>query len=137
MARGLLAAMLVLSAASVSGVSTASASESVPVLGAKGAFPNGRGFGQAKPRLVYLGGDPTGYVSAIAWRHWGARRAVGFGQGWCPGQTVAAGHHCLAALHVSSLGTCRGRRAYRTLVFYFKDHGKWMFGSRWNACSGS
>lgn len=129
-------ALLVLSAAQAPALPSASASAGAPVLGAKGAFPNGKGFGSVKPRVVYLGGDPTGYVSAITWRHWGAARAVGFGQGWCPGQSVAAGHHCRAALHVSALGTCHGRRAYRTLVFYFRDHERWMFGSRWNACSG-
>lgn len=107
-----------------------------PVLGSKNAFPNGKGFGTAKPRVVYLGGDPTGYVSRISWQHWGSSRAVGFGRGWCPGQSVAAGHYCLAALHVSRLGTCHGQRAYRSLVFDFKDRGKWMLGSKWNACSG-
>lgn len=135
MARRVLMALLVLSAGAVAAL-PASASTATVVLGSKSAFPNGKGFGTAKPRVVFLGGDPTGYVSKLTWQRWGESHAVGFGQGWCAGQSVAAGHYCLTALHVSSLGTCHGRRAYKTLVFDFKDHGKWMFGSRWNACSG-
>jgi hypothetical protein len=107
-----------------------------PVLGWKHAFQNGRGFGTAKPRTVYLGGDPTGLVKSINWRHWGASRSVGFGQGWCPGRSVAAGHPCSAALHLSRLGTCHGRSAYITLAFYFKSGRTWTAGSKWNACTG-
>jgi hypothetical protein len=107
-----------------------------PVLGWKHAFQSGTGFGTAKPRTVYLGGDPTGEVKSITWQHWGAAHAVGFGQGWCPGQSVAAGHPCLAALHVSELGSCHGRRAYLKLAFYFKTGPSWTAGSKWNACTG-
>lgn len=115
----------------------ASGSSSVPVLGWKGAFRSGTGFGSVKPRTVYLGGDPTGEVKAISWHQWGSARAVGFGRGWCPGQSVASGHPCPAALHVSGLGLCHGQRAYRMLAFYFKSGRKWTTGSRWNACTGA
>lgn len=108
----------------------------VPVLGSKTAFPSGKGFGAVKPRVVFLGGDPTGYVSSISWRHWGDARAVGSGRGWCPGRSVAAGYHCKASLRVSGLGTCDGRSAYRDLTFYFKTRRGWMLGSKRNACTG-
>ena len=107
-----------------------------PILGWKHAFQSGTGFGTAKPRTVYLGGDPTGEVKSITWQHWGAAHAVGFGQGRCPGQSVAAGHPCAAALHVSQLGSCHGRRAYLKLAFYFKTGQSWTAGSKWNACTG-
>ena len=107
-----------------------------PVLGWKGAFSFGKGFGSIRPRTVYLGGDPTGEVSSLGWQHWGSRRATGYGRGWCPGSSVASGHPCQAALRASSLGLCHGRRGYRTLAFYFKMGTSWTFGSRWNICRG-
>lgn len=115
---------------------TALARIASPVLGSNQAFQNGKGFGTVKPRTVYLGGDPTGEVKSITWHQWGAAHAVGFGQGWCPGQSVAAGHPCAAALHVSQLGICHGRRAYLKLAFYFKTGQSWTAGSKWNACTG-
>lgn len=108
-----------------------------PVLGFKGAFRGGKGFGAVKPKVVYLGGDPTGRVQSVRWRAWGSSRATGVGQGWCAGESVAAGHVCEASLHVSRLGTCHGRRAYRTLAFYFKQHGRWALGSTWNICGSA
>jgi hypothetical protein len=128
----LLAATVLLACA----LPTALGSTPPPVLGWKAAFPNGKGFGAVKPRMVFLGGDPTGEVSSITWHHWGRGRTVGFGRGWCPGRSVASGHPCLAALHVSGLGTCHGRRAYRRLAFNFKPKSRWIAGSSWNVCSG-
>jgi hypothetical protein len=107
-----------------------------PVLGSKSAFPTGTGFGTVKPRTVYLGGDPTGQVESITWRQWGSGRTVGFGQGWCPGSSVASGYPCQAALHVYGLGRCHGRRAYQTLAFYFKPGSAWIAGAKLNICSG-
>ena len=109
MVRRVVTTLMVLGATVTAGLPTAWASAGAPVLGARGAFQAGKGFGSAEPRIVYLGGDPTGYVSKITWRHWGEATAVGFGQGWCPGRSVAAGHYCLAALHVWALGRCHRR----------------------------
>jgi hypothetical protein len=77
-------------------------------------------------------------VSKLNWRHWGGRAAVGYGRGWCPGQSVATGHYCLASLHVYDLATCRGRRAYRLMAFYFKPGARrpWMAGAKLNVCTG-
>ena len=125
-------------AAAFGSVQAAGASGS-PVLGWAHAFPNGTGFGQVTPRHVFLGGDPTGDVTGLRWRSWGAGKTLGFGTGWCPGRSVADGYYCSVSLHAYNLGRCHGRRAYRTLTFYFKPgpQRRWMFGSRWNTCTGS
>lgn len=111
---------------------------STPVLGWKHAFPSGAGFGTVKPRHVFLGGDPTGDVTSIGWRNWGIQRSMGFGTGWCPGRSVAAGHPCPVSLHTYALGTCHGRRAYTGMSFYFKSRPRshWKLGSKWNICTG-
>lgn len=136
MSRRAVAALLALSMPLVVALPSAFGSSGSPVLGWKGAFPHGKGFGSAKPSTVFLGGDPTGRVSSITWNGWGRGQAVGYGTGWCPGKSVAAGHPCAAALHVSRLGTCHGRRAYGQLAFAFKMAGRWTAGSKWNICSG-
>jgi hypothetical protein len=136
MSRRFVAVLLALTVTFACALPSAFGRSPAPVLGWKAAFPNGQGFGAVKPRTVYLGGDPTGNVSAITWHQWGLKRSVGFGRGWCPGRSVASGHPCLAALHVYGLGTCHGRRAYRTLAFYFKSRTRWTAGSKWNVCSG-
>ncbi len=120
-------------------VPTALAASGSVLLGWKRAFQNGQGFGAAKPRVVYLGGDPTGYVSKLRWYHWGSSRAVGYGQGWCAGPSgVADGHYCTTALHVSNVGICHGRRAYRVMVFAFKPGPRkhWEGGAKLNVCTG-
>lgn len=89
-----LVALTVLCALSASTAIAATA----PVLGWKGAFSFGKGFGAVKPRTVYLGGDPTGDVKSISWPDWGTQRPYGYGMGWCPGSSVANGHPCQAAL---------------------------------------
>lgn len=137
MVRRLVAGVLtVLFVAAAAGPAVAGGS--TPVLGRKGVFPNGAGFGAVKPRQVYLGGDPTGNVTKLRWLHWGSRTAVGFGTGWCPGQSVAQGHPCAASLHAYDLGSCHGHRAYRTLTFYFKLRagGRWVRESHFDDCTG-
>jgi hypothetical protein len=136
MSRRVAAALTALAVLFVLNSSAAVGRSTSPVLGWAHAFQHGAGFGTATPRTVDLGGDPTGKVTSITWHDWGAARAVGFGQGWCPGQSVAAGHPCSAALHVSKLGTCHRRRAYLEIAFYFKNGPTWILGSKWNACTG-
>jgi hypothetical protein len=108
------------------------------VLGWRYAFPSGAGFGIVRPRTVYLGGDPTGRVTQLRWSGWGSAETVGYGQGWCPGQSVASGHVCAASLHVYALGSCHGRRAYRIMGVYFKPgpRSNWTGGARLNVCTG-
>ena len=52
------------------------------VLGAKdfiSAPAHGIGWGTPRPKTIFNGGDPSGYVSGIRWTTWGGRVAVGFG----------------------------------------------------------
>jgi hypothetical protein len=109
-----------------------------PVLGWSHAFLNSKGFGAAEPQTVFLGGDPTGEVSKLRWQHWGGRRSIGFGRGWCPGRSVASGHYCTASLHLYDLANCHGLRAYRMMVFYFKPSPRrhWIVGAKLNICDG-
>jgi hypothetical protein len=137
MMRRLIAGLVILAFAMVS-VSAALAGGGRPLLGWKRAFPNGQGFGAVKPRTVYLGGDPTGQVSKLRWNRWGSGKTVGYGQGWCPGQSVASGHYCTTSLHAYDIATCHGRRAYRMMVFYFKPRPRqhWVAGAKLNVCTG-
>jgi hypothetical protein len=88
------------------------------VLGAKAFAPMGQGFGTVRPREIFNGGDPSGLVQNITWRHWGSAVAIGWGKtsifkphgGYYP-QLVRA------ELRASKLGRCRahGPRAYTRL----------------------
>jgi hypothetical protein len=135
-ARLLVAGLLILASATAS--VPAALAGSGPVLGWKHAFLNGKGFGMVEPRTVYLGGDPTGYVSRLRWNRWGAGKAVGYGQGWCPGKSVASGHYCATSLHVYDLARCHGLRTYTMMVFYFKPspRGRWLVGAKLDVCTG-
>jgi hypothetical protein len=50
------------------------------VLGAKAFAPIGKGFGTVRPREIFNGGDPSGLVQDIAWKHWGSATATGTGK---------------------------------------------------------
>jgi hypothetical protein len=107
------------------GVRTGSvAVAAVPVLGASFAA-NQKGFGRVRPASIDAGGDPTGIVEAIRWQEWGGRKAIGTGRAEYlrAGQSVAQGTFQPARIVASELGTCRGRRAYREVQWYFPAHG--------------
>src|SRR5437588_6907841 len=72
-------AVTVMAAAAASALSSpvALGGAQAPVLGAKGAFSYGKGFGKVKPREVYLGGDATGDVKSLTWHKWSSGHAVG------------------------------------------------------------
>jgi hypothetical protein len=88
------------------------------VLGAKAFAPRGVGFGTVKPSEIFNGGDPSGLVQNITWRHWGSATATGTGKtsifkprgGYYP-ELVGA------QLKASNLGRCtaHGPLAYRRL----------------------
>lgn len=129
---------LVVFALALVSVPTALAAQGLPVLGSSHAFPNGKGFGVVQPRTVYLGGDPTGQVSKLRWQQWGSSKIIGFGQGWCPGKSVASGHYCTTSLHLYGLDSCHGHRAYSMMIFYFKPspRRRWTAGAKLNVCTG-
>jgi hypothetical protein len=109
----------------------------VPVLGQKGfGVPSATGWGTIKPKEVFNGGDPSGHVGAITWKHWGSRVATGTGRGvifmpqggYYPG-TVKVD------LRAFDLGHCASHRplAYERLDVRYPSRpggklGKW---SRW------
>ena len=54
-----------------------------PALGSPAHLaPHGRGWGKAHPRHVFNGGDPSGEVAKLEWKHWGAATATGRGVTW-------------------------------------------------------
>jgi hypothetical protein len=54
-----------------------------PVLGSPGHLaPEAKGWGKAHPKHVFNGGDPSGEVAKLEWRHWGEATATGRGVTW-------------------------------------------------------
>lgn len=105
---------------------SAASAAATPTLGIAWALDQ-QGYGRVKPRTIFNGGDPTGLVSHIRWTRWGQRRAIGHGTGdWVwPGLSVAEGGMPLHATVVAfDLGSCRGRLAYRKIVWYFPGRGQ-------------
>jgi hypothetical protein len=88
--------------------------------------PGLSGFGQSRPRTIFLGGDPTGLVEKIHWSSWGGAEAQGSGDAeyvW-PGTSVAGNRIAPGARIVAfQLGTCRGIRSYNALEWYFPRYG--------------
>lgn len=117
------------------GSAAALAASSRPTLGSHlgGAT---KGFGQVKPKTVELGGDPTGDVTKLTWKSWGTAVAVGTGRGYYPppGKPVADAVSVPVTLKASSLGTCKGHKAYTRLSFTFHYKGKAIKGSVWGIC---
>ena len=95
------------------------AAAATPVLGKKGLMPYGKGWGTAHPRTIFNGGAPSGSVSNIRWRHWGAATATGSGR--APQYRPSGGYYAKRVrvqLRATRLGRCPGghRRAYTRLI---------------------
>ena len=119
--RGLICAGIIGTVFAVAGTGIA-AGTAVPILTGPNAF-NAKGFGQVKPRTIFLGGDPTGLVCRIHWLTWGGALAVGTGVGWTINshESVAEGAPALAVVVLSRLGTWHGRPAYKSWTWYFPE----------------
>ena len=107
----------------ITGTALAS-STPVPIL--SGPQPmSGAGFGQVKPRTIYLGGDESGLVCRIQWLSWGGQIAVGTGTALYvgPRQITAAGHWAPTVVTLFHLGTWHGRPAYKGYKWYFPGNG--------------
>jgi hypothetical protein len=87
---------------------------------------NQEGYGQARPRTINNGGDPTGIVTNIVWSSWGGSRALGTGTSDYagPNQTVAQGTEESATVVAFNLGTCNGKLMYQGVEWYFPQHGQ-------------
>jgi hypothetical protein len=125
MSRPTLALVLVAIAAAV--CSTAMGGVRNPPRLGKTWAPFQKGYGRVRPTRIYNGGDPTGDVTHIRWRHWGRRKAIGRGRAvYVRPRTVVAengftGGARVVAFHV---GTCRGYRSYNAVEWYFPKYGE-------------
>ena len=99
-----------------------------PTLGARDAFGAiGKGFGQVRPREIDVTGDFEGHVLDITWHSWGGPRATGTGRGlWVPrsARSLSQGKLAPVAIVAFDLGPCSGRYAYRSVEWYFPQHGQ-------------
>lgn len=132
--RGLAGLILVLTVIVAVGVATASAgSTPTPVLsgvatmpdGVGGGLPSSKGFGRAKPREIFLGGDESGLACHIAWTRWGGQFALGTGTSWYigPHEGTSQGHQAPAVIVLYHLATWHGRPAYTRFNWYFPQGG--------------
>ena len=131
----LLAAIL---AASLVPVAEARGTEE-PLLGSPAHLaPTAKGWGKAHPRHVFNGGDPSGEVAKLEWRHWGGATATGRGVTWLlrpdggyyarPGRIV---------LRAEGLGTCAdGAAAYTRLEFRVAHRPGGPVGKHWRPWAG-
>ena len=118
--RKIIVLLLAVTAIAAPNVVAGSASATTPtVLGAKGfSAGHGYGWGTAHPRSISNGGDPGGVVRRIAWRHWGATRAFGYGKTAILKPT--GGYYSTlgrVVLRAQRLGRSGGHRAY-TRMYY-------------------
>jgi hypothetical protein len=117
-------------------------SNASPTLGQPaGIFLSGSvGFGEVKPSEIFNGGDPTGLVTHIVWSSWGGAQAVGIGKSDYvgPNQTVASGTEQAATIIAFGLGNCDGKLMYKSLEWYFPEHGQSFDPSHYeNICTGT
>lgn len=118
---------------------TAARGTEVPALGSPAHLaPAARGWGKAHPHHVFNGGDPSGEVAQLSWRHWGAATATGRGVTWLlrpeggyyarPGRIV---------LRAEALGTCPdGTTAYTHLELRVAHRPGGQVGKHWRAWGG-
>jgi hypothetical protein len=89
------------------------------VLGDRGLMgPDGRGWGQQHPRLLYYGGDLSDSFFGIRWSSWGG--AIAFGRGFNPIFKPGGGYYrrpAIIELRASDLRRCtpNGPLAYSRL----------------------
>jgi hypothetical protein len=105
--------------------STPTPTAAAVVLGEASHFgPSAKGFGTAQPTTIFLGGDPTGLVTAITWSSWGGSTADGTGTAVnAAHSTVASAPQEQATVVASDPQTCSGVLMYTQLVWYFAGDG--------------
>lgn len=101
---------------------SASSPASVPVLGAAG--PSTKGCGTAHPSYIYGGGDASDQIMDIRWTSWGSRMATGTGKALWVVTTVAAGRLEPVRVVAFNLERINDHYEYRSLDFYFPQHGQ-------------
>jgi hypothetical protein len=98
------------------------------------------GYGRPAPPSLYTGGDGTSWAAEIRWESWGGTKAVGHGTAAYLGPDARSSADAKsepATIVAFDLGTCRGRRGYRAVNWYFPQHGE-SFDPTWHfdACEG-
>jgi hypothetical protein len=114
---GLLVVALLIASAAYA-MSSGEQAKREPVLGSKNFAPGGKGFGEVAPHKIFNGGDPSGLVTHIHWKHWGADTARAHGDH--PIFKPGGGYYSKPShsiLRASDLGKCpnSNRLAYRKL----------------------
>jgi hypothetical protein len=96
-----------------------------PILTGAGETQTSLGFGEVRPREVYLGGDESGAFCGIHWLSWGGQFAIGTGTGWWVPRTgpIAAGHEAPGVIVLHDLGMWQEAPAYQKLTWYFPQGG--------------
>ena len=132
------AALLAATLSPLADVDAAAAADE-PALGSSAHHaPVATGWGRPHPGHVFNGGDPSGEVAQLEWRHWGAARATGRGVTWLlrpeggyyarPGRIV---------LRAERLGVCPdGTPAYTRLEFRVARHPGGHVGRHWRRWGG-
>lgn len=89
-------------------------------------FHDGLGFGQVRPSEIFNGGDPTGRIQMVTWSSWGGSEARGLGMSdYVTGtESVAGGTEESATIVAFNLGSCHGRDMYRSVEWYYPQHGE-------------
>jgi hypothetical protein len=118
---------------------TTASSQKVPVLGSeKFAGSNGAGWGHAHPKRIFNGGDPSGLVKDITWKHWGAKHSYGLGKTFA--FKPNGGYYAKPVkieLRAENLGTCSaGKPAYTRLAFREAKKPGAALGKHWHLWSG-
>jgi len=115
------------------------AADDQPVLGSPSHYvPAGKGWGKVHPRYVFNGGDPSGEIAKLEWRHWGEPTARARGVTWLlrpeggyygrPGRIV---------LRAEGLGVCPdGTAAYTRLEFRVAHRPGGPVGNYWRPWAG-
>ena len=92
------------------------------MLGAKGFLNHivQVGWGTARPKTIYGGGDPSIQIENIRWKHWGTQSAVGVGRALAFHLGKGGTYYktlVRAELRASKIGRCSksGPRAYMDL----------------------
>lgn len=111
-----------------------------PALGSPAHLaPAAQGWGKVAPRHVFNGGDPSGEVAKLDWRHWGEATATGRGVTWL--LRPAGGYYARpgrVVLRAEQLGSCPdGTTAYTRLEFRVAHRPGGPVSRHWRPWAGS
>jgi hypothetical protein len=108
--------LLVAAAGSVLGSVEASGAGTVTLGSSSFAGTYGKGWGSARPAVIYNGGDPSGLVREIQWTSWSGGTAIGFGLGNIFRPRGGYYPPVLVELRAQALGHCGSHQAYTQLA---------------------